>query len=723
MAGMLDIVFGSAGQSVPETNLRQAIQALLPNGTLYFSYPIFEDVEGLTNADALLVTDEHGLIVFDLSTKSYLDEDFDSWINEVAQKQDDIFRNIHGILFRNRDLVQKRKLVIEPAIITVLPEYPQEKFDSDICITTPDRLHEILKNLSPISEVHKLALNASIQRISTIKPRKKRDNIKSDSSYGFTLSNIEKKIANLDAWQKKSAIAYPEGPQRIRGLAGSGKTIVLALKAAYLHAIHPEWNIVVTYYSRSLRQQFRDLIRRFLFETRRDEPDWTKIQVMHSWGSRSEPGVYSEVASNCGLPVSSWRSAHSRYGNRSFDGICNEVLEELEGKELSAPLYDAVLIDEAQDFPTSFFKMVYAATTTPKRIVWAYDELQNLGDYSMPSPEELFGKNFLGEPNVTLRNEPERPPQDIILRVCYRNTPWALTVAHGLGFGIYRSIPEKDTTPIVQMFDDPNLWQEIGYECIKGNLALGSSVHLKRRPDCTPAYYRDENTRLIEPKESIVFASFGSAKEQAQWIAKEIQSNIIEDELVHSDIMVVLPDAWTAKSEFAILSNALSKLKIPSHLVGTSSSRDEVFEEGSIAVTHIFRAKGNEAPMVYVANAHECYEGLELAKKRNTLFTAITRSRAWVRVCGVGPKSEQLNREFSKLTQSNFVLKFRYPSVEEIGQIRRIHRDRSEKETRQISEGISQFSDVVDLIRKGEVPIEALPSELIDQLRDILRRD
>ena len=59
--------------------------------------------------------------------------------------------------------------------------------------------------------------------------------------------------------------------------------------------------------------------------------------------------------------------------------------------------------------------------------------------------------------------------------------------------------------------------------------------------------------------------------------------------------------------------------------------------EESVAFTGIYRAKGNEAAMVYVINSDLCYDStFELAKKRNQLFTAITRSKAWVRVLGVG---------------------------------------------------------------------------------------
>src|SRR5437588_9874181 len=101
--------------------------------------------------------------------------------------------------------------------------------------------------------------------------------------------------------QKQAAIESPDGPVRIRGLAGSGKTIVLALKAAYLHTQHPEWTIAVTFWTRSLYQQFEDLIRRFTFEYLMDEPDWEKLRILHAWGGGGREGVYSQIASHCGI--------------------------------------------------------------------------------------------------------------------------------------------------------------------------------------------------------------------------------------------------------------------------------------------------------------------------------------------------------------------------------------------------------------------------------------
>ena len=144
-------------------------------------------------------------------------------------------------------------------------------------------------------------MNAAIQRVGTIKPTVKRSNISHAGSRGAIIQQIEKAIANLDQWQKRAAIETPDGPQRIRGLAGSGKTIVLALKAAYLHTAFPDWDIVVTFNTRALYQQFRDLVRRFCFDAIEDEPN----------------SVQTANYACSGKPTPSWSVCRNRSRQRS----------------------------------------------------------------------------------------------------------------------------------------------------------------------------------------------------------------------------------------------------------------------------------------------------------------------------------------------------------------------------------------------------------------------
>lgn len=80
----------------------------------------------------------------------------------------------------------------------------------------------------------------------------------------------------------------------------------------------------------------------------------------------------------------------------------------------------------------------------------------------MDSPENIFGNDENNSPNVTLKNNYNQAREDIILNVCYRNSRPILSTAHALGFRIYGKI--------AQMFDDSNLWKELGYEIENGKL-------------------------------------------------------------------------------------------------------------------------------------------------------------------------------------------------------------------------------------------------------------
>ena len=129
----------------------------------------------------------------------------------------------------------------------------------------------------------------------------------------------------------------------------------------------------------------------------------------------------------------------------------------------------------------------------PKRIVYAYDELQNLGSYSMTPPAELFGVRNDGQPNVPdLETAEGTPRRDIVLPVCYRNTPWALTTAHAVGFGIYRR------QGLVQFFEDPHLLEEVGYRIRSGSLEAGSNVELESTAELIPGRRHYEEAQLIE---------------------------------------------------------------------------------------------------------------------------------------------------------------------------------------------------------------------------------
>lgn len=708
---MLDIAYGSVAQRPQVQQLVEALRRLPVTGTLYIGYPVLRIGDEQVPSDALLTTQEHGVVLFDLAPLRTPGADRTQWLAETTERQDDRYRALYNKLLANRELTNRRDLAFKVNVVTFLPTIDD---DYTFEATDADHVAGYVATLPPIGEDLFRRLNAAIQRTRNIKPVRRRENVKNENSRAGVLKRIEAEIANLDQWQKAGAIEFPNAPQRIRGLAGSGKTIVLALKAAYLHATNPDWRIGVTFQSRALYQQFEDLIRRFSYDTIDDEPDWTKLQVLHAWGGRADAAVYRNIAVSHGKEPRDYATAKRLWGSNAFEGACAELLEAITSNGATPQtMYEALLIDEAQDFPISFFRLVYAVTEQHKRIIWAYDELQNLGEYAMAPPAELFGLDENGQPRVELRNEENSPKQDIVLPVCYRNTPWALTIAHALGFGIYR--PQG----LVQMFAETQLWRDVGYEVQDGELELGHHVALKRNTNASPSYF----AALLQPEDAVVCAAFNRPLDEARWIANEIRRGIDEDELLPRDFLIILPNVVTAKSESSIIMKALDAVGIRSHLAGVNSSRDVLFMDDSVAMTQIYRAKGNEAPMVFVSNAGYCLDGFALGRKRNTLFTAITRSNAWVRITGTGEQMSQLIAEIESVKRHHYRLDFGYPTAEQIQHLQVIHRDRDDKELEKIGKNLDSFKAVLEDLQSGNMLLEQLPPEtrkLVDALTAML---
>ena len=691
----LEVVRGSSQHNPTVLDgISEALRQAQVNGTLYIGYPVMASADSNMTLDALLVSQALGLVAFHLTERG----------QDYRKYQDRLYYALDANLRRHESLRSGRDLGIPINLVSIFPEerdvptdVDQQQYPAGSISTFVQVLRKTARQL-PNEMLYK-NLSAAIQGVTTIKPRKKRANITNLNSKGAILKKIEKEIANLDRWQKVAAIETPEGEQRIRGLAGSGKTVVLALKAAYLHTQQPDWKIAVTFFTRSLYQQFRDLIERFTFEYMGDKPNWEKLHILHSWGSSKEEGMYSIACKAVNLLPTTYLMAMSRYGaQRAFAGVCDELAAAVKGRQLD--LYDSVLIDEAQDLPPSFFRIIDALAKPPKRIVWAYDELQNLSHTGMVSPTEMFDRP------ISLTNARDAPKKDIVLPVCYRNTPWALTLAHALGFGLFRA------DGIVQHFDEPQMWADIGYSVEAGELEMGEQITLARLPGSCPSFFTD----LLTPAEAVKSRTFETRVEQYVLIAKEIQRNITQDDLDPDDILVVLPEPIKQKSEYYELRRHLESYGITSNLAGITNDRDIFFQPDAVTVSGIYRAKGNEAPMVYIANADYCAVGHELIRLRNTLFTGITRSRAWVRLYGVGDGMATLQKEIEQVVDNHFKLKFTVPTIEDLKQIRQINRDRTAQEKNQIKKAEKNLEEILEMLREGVISADAMP-----QLQNIIK--
>lgn len=712
----IDIVRGARPKPVSSDALVQLMASQTDwSGKMFTGYPIISTAEGPHPIDALLISVDKGIVVFDLI------EGPDA--GDYGPRQDDTANKLEARLRPHRELMEGRKLRIPIHTVSFAPgvsRLPQD-VDNGHPISNRDTLIQALERFeweNGEGSVYEAARSA-LESISTIRKTKTKRTTQQEDSRGAKLKNLEDSIATLDAGQTKAVIETVEGVQRIRGLAGSGKTIVLALKAAYLHAQHPSWRIAVTFNTRSLKEQFRRLINNFSLE-QGQEPDWENLRIVTAWGAPGgghRDGIYHEFCREHDIAYFDFMAAKKKFGlGREFAKVCEHALSQVRG---SKPFYDAILLDEAQDFSPAFLRLCYELLNNPKRLVYAYDELQNLSEESLPSPEEIFGRNDDGSPKVRFDDAGgDEPRRDIILKKCYRNSRPVLVTAHALGFGIYRESPKPNETGLIQMFDHPQLWEEIGYVRKGGELAEGSSVILHRTKDSSPTFLEDHSS----VDDIVMFKRFDDEETQSDWLVQEIKKNLESDELRHDDIIVINLDPLTTRKKVGPIRGRLLEMGISCHLAGVDTDADIFFLDAtSITFTGVHRAKGNEAGMVYIINAQDCRSAVRnLASIRNRLFTAITRSKAWVRVLGIGDDMNALIQEYKELRERDFELKFTYPTKGQRERLQIIHRDVTTAEDKQLQKHQKSVTDLLKDLDSGKVHREDLDEEMIARLKERL---
>lgn len=561
-----------------------------------------------------------------------------------------------------------------------------------------------------------------MQNLTSLRKATRKRVVTRTNSRGAKLQTLEDTISTLDARQFRAVIQTVDEVQRIRGLAGSGKTVVLALKAAYLHIANPTWRIAVTFNVRALKDQFIKLITDFCIAEIGELPDWEYIKVIPSWGSlrMNDTGVYAEFCKANDLGYLDYRTASAMFGGQdAFSGACAQALHESKGREL-AQVFDAILVDEAQDFSYHFLQLCYKMLGAKKRLVFAYDELQNLSSKGMPSVEEIFGRDESGRPLVSFEGSTEEgQTRDILLQCCYRNSRPVLSAAHAFGFGIYRP-PQQDTgTGLVQMFDQASLWEDIGYRVRSGLLVSGEEVVLERTPKSSPLFLEEHSER----DDLMSVNNFPNMEAQYEWVADEIERNLRQDELRYNDIMIINPDPISARKNLGPLRVLLQDRGIATHIAGVDTSSDVFFakDSESITCTGIYRAKGNEAGMVYVVNAHEGQSNTyNLALVRNRLFTAITRSKAWVRLTGFGPEMKGLVDEFSKMRLEDFRLEFVYPTDAQRAKLRIVHRELTPGQERVVKSSDKKARELLTTLMDGAVHPEDLDRDVREALMRLL---
>ena len=651
-------------------------------GDAYIGYPLYslEFTNDKLICDLAIVSN-FGFFIINIIDKKMLN---------YGVIQDELYNKIESKLKKCSFLVDKRSLsiIINVSTYTIIDVEPLD--DYPLFKNIDEFKAYINDNVEIIDNKKVDMISSALQEAQGLIKKNKHSGAK-EGTKAFLIDKMNDCIEKHDFNQLNAILEDPIGIQRIRGMAGSGKTVVLARKAVEMHIAHPEWVIVVTYYTRSLKNQLTSLIEKF-YMARNDgkHPDFNKLKIMNAWGSSSSDGLYYDICKNMELTSYTYYEAKRQFSiEKPFDALCSRVLEC--GKEFKK-LYDCILIDEAQDFNDNFFKLCYKVLGQEKRLVYAYDELQKLNELSMNSPEKIFGFKI---------------EKDTPLVTCYRNQSNVIVTAHALGMGLYRE------NGMIQIPDSSDVWESIGYKC-DGKILEGEPVTLYRDKTTSPDFLD------ACPDDLIIIEKFEESRDVYYKLLDSINNNLENDGLDFNDILIIDLDAINAVTHFSEISIILNQeyekyKKIKIHQAGSTSPED-FFRNDSIVFSSIYRAKGNEAYYVYILNAQQCIDTLSKTKDRNALFTAITRSKGWVRVYGYGSSMEKLCNEYKKVKDYNYKLTFtKYPTKAEREKMVVLNKDISKNE----SDAISNTKKYKD---ENEENMEILLKELFgEEYKDRLK--
>ena len=464
---------------------------------------------------------------------------------------------------------------------------------------------------------------------------------------------IKKSLDNtfkLDSIQRQIALQIPNGPQRIRGLAGTGKTIILCMKAALAHKFFPEMKILFVFNTQSMYNQVESLITKYYFNEVKKMPNWSNLSVLHAWGGNNKPGLYYNTANSIGMKPLNFMNV--RRAEDPLDAIYSDLLEN--GRDKIEPTYDTVLIDEAQDFPPSFFETVFYLTKRSslesklKRIVWAFDEFQSLTEIKIKEPEDLFGVDQNKKPNI-LNSDLDGQykgniSKDFVLPNSYRNPRINLMVAHGIALGLYSS---NSKMPMEYKKE----WEARGYTLRspnKSKFSEGDNVIVERESN----FSKNNLEKLLEQRKTenklIQYKDFGNTQQQLDEIINKVDWLIRMQKVEPEEILIINLDSRNSKSEFQYIRQQLDIKEIKCITPGFIESNDSFKESGFVTLSTTFRAKGNETNIVIVVNSQKVINDSTL-RMRNAIFVAITRSRGWCYIYSSGENSKLLKNEISQI--------------------------------------------------------------------------
>ena len=191
---MVQIIRGTTKKPVSSQRLADFFVAHKQyEGFLYIGYPIIGTSEGPYPIDALLVSREKGLVIFNLVEG----RDLDSFM----EAQDDSANKVEARLRGHRSLMKGRNLQVPISVLTFAPARDDAaNFSRDSYqVCNEANLEQCLDNITWEDPSYYPALVAVLQAISTIRKGRKQRDVHQEDSRGAKLKGLEDSVLSLDS--------------------------------------------------------------------------------------------------------------------------------------------------------------------------------------------------------------------------------------------------------------------------------------------------------------------------------------------------------------------------------------------------------------------------------------------------------------------------------------------------------------------------------------------
>jgi hypothetical protein len=167
-------------------------------------------------------------------------------------------------------------------------------------------------------------------------------------------------LAVMDLQQEQLARSLGEGHRIVRGVAGSGKTLILAFRAEYLARASTR-PVLVLCYANGIAGRLENAMQE------RGVEDRVQVSTFHSWCFRMLRTYGIEAPNERDLPDYAQRLAAS----------VNAVAAAVEKGQIPGGQYDAVLVDEAHDFEPQWLALAARMVNPDRRaLMIVYDDMQ-----------------------------------------------------------------------------------------------------------------------------------------------------------------------------------------------------------------------------------------------------------------------------------------------------------------------------------------------------------